>query len=84
MQQLLSRNGEDTSIELQRKEIHGARDSYGDITHGVERNTKCIDDSLSWDSNIENSFWHTLAYLDLCNGNGIIFNKEMKCSQASL
>ena len=60
--------------------FHGAGDGYtkryDDITHGVERNTKCIDDSLLWDSYIENSFWHTLAQLDLCNGNGIIFNKE--------
>ena len=60
--------------------FHAAGDGYtkrhDDIIAEVERKAKCIDDSLLWDTNIEQSFWHTIDYIILCNTNGIIFNKE--------
>ena len=35
-----------------------------------------MDDSLLWDSTIEESFWHTFDYLKHCTDNGIIFNED--------
>jgi hypothetical protein len=49
---------------------------FDDITVDVPRKAKCIDDSLLWDHSIEEAFWHTLDYLDLCAANGIVFNLE--------
>ena len=58
---------------------------FDDITAGQPRVMRCIDDSLLWDSCIENSFWHTFDYLKLCGENGIIFNKEkFVCAQSSV
>ncbi|CAL4067943.1 unnamed protein product, partial [Meganyctiphanes norvegica] len=37
---------------------------------------RCIDDTLLWDTDIERSFHHTIAYLELCGNNGIILNPE--------
>ena len=58
--------------------FHAAGDAYtrrfDDITVDFQRKAKCIDDSLLWDSTIEDAFWHTLDYLDLCSANGIVFN----------
>ena len=58
--------------------FHAAGDGYtksfDDITMDVQRKTKCIDDTLLWDSDITSSFWHTIDYIDLCASNGIVFN----------
>ena len=35
---------------------------------------KCIDDCLLWSNSIEEEFYHTAAYLDLCGKNGIVLN----------
>lgn len=60
--------------------FHAAGDAYtrrfDDITVDVPRKSKCVDDTLLWDEDIESAFWHTLQYLDLCSKSGIIFNRE--------
>lgn len=60
--------------------FHAAGDGYtrrfDDITVDIPQKTKCVDDTLLWDSNIEEPFWHTLDYLDLCCSNGVIFNPK--------
>ena len=38
--------------------------------------TKIVDDSLLWDNSIEDTFWHTLEYIELCGKNGIVFNPK--------
>ena len=60
--------------------FHGSGDGYtrrtDDITAGFPRKCKCVDDSLLHDSTIEEAFWHTIAYIILCNLNGVIFNRD--------
>ena len=60
--------------------FHASSDGYtkrfDDITSGFPRVTRCIDDSLLWDDDTANSFWHTLSYIQLCAKNGIVFNPE--------
>ena len=36
--------------------------------------TKCIDDTLLWRENLEQSFFRTCEYLTLCSNAGIVFN----------
>ena len=59
---------------------HASGDAYtrrfDDITADFERVSRCVDDSLLWNSSIEESFWHTFDYLRHCTNNGIIFNEE--------
>ena len=38
--------------------------------------TKCIDDTLLWSDNIEESFFQAVEWLDICGRNGIILNPE--------
>ncbi len=60
--------------------FHAAGDAYtkafDDITTDFNRKTKCVDDTLLWDSDIESAFWHTVDYITLCGVNGIIFNPK--------
>jgi len=44
------------------------------ITQGFPRVARCVDDSLLWDDDISNSFWHTIWYIKLCGDNGIVFD----------
>ena len=63
--------------------FHAAGDGYtrafDNITMDVKRKTKCIDDSLLWDINIEEAFWHTVEYITMCNSSGIVFNPKKFC-----
>lgn len=52
----------------------GYTKAFDDFTIDTPRKTKCIDDSLLWDSDIESSFWHTIDYITLCATNGVVFN----------
>ena len=38
--------------------------------------TKCINDTLLWDSTLEEIFFRTCQYRTLCSSHGIIFNKK--------
>ena len=42
--------------------FHASGDAYtkrfDDITSDVERKTRCIDDTILWDMNMESAFWH--------------------------
>jgi len=59
---------------------HASGDAYtrrfDDITANFERVSRCVDDSLLWDLNIEEAFWHTYDYLKHCSENGIVFNRQ--------
>ena len=58
--------------------FHTSGDGYtrrmDDITAGTERLKRCVDDSLLWDSSLEESFWHTVRYITLCGEHGVVFN----------
>ena len=60
--------------------FHGSGDGYtrrfDDITVGMTRKTRCIDDSLLWDDSVESSFWHTVDYISHCADKGIVFNPD--------
>ena len=60
--------------------FHASGDAYtkrfDDITVGQPRTARCVDDSLLWDTGIEQAFWHTFDYIKLCADNGIVFNRE--------
>jgi len=49
--------------------FHASGDAYtrrfDDFTKGIPRKTRCVDDSLLWDSDIQDAFWHTLDYIKL-------------------
>ena len=49
---------------------------FDDITRGQPRVARIVDDSILWDPDIAESFWHTFDYIKLCSDNGIIFNKD--------
>ena len=48
---------------------------YDEIIKDVPNKVKIIDDTLLYDSSIENSFFHTWDYLKLCEDNGITVNE---------
>ena len=48
---------------------------YDEIIKGVPRKIKIVDDTLLYDTNIEESFFHTWDYLALCAQNGIVINE---------
>ena len=60
--------------------FHAAGDGYtrryDDVTANVDRISKCVDDTILWDVDVESAFWHTVGYLNLCNSNGVVFNVE--------
>ena len=60
--------------------FHAAGDGYtktfGGITVDVKHKTKCIDDTIQWDSDIAKGFWHTVEYITLCASNGGVFNPK--------
>ena len=60
--------------------FHASGDAYthrfDNITSHIDRVKRCVDDSLLWDVNIEDSFWHTHEYLKHCADNGIVFNTK--------
>jgi len=47
-----------------------------EIVTNVNNLTKCVDDSLLWEDNIEASFFQAVEYLDLCGNNGITLNPK--------
>ena len=49
---------------------------YDDIIKDVPRKVKCVDDTLLYDNSIEDSFFHSWDYLQLCWEKGIVLNPE--------
>ena len=49
---------------------------FDEIIVDVERKTKCVDDTLMWDSDLEKHWWRMLDFLELLGNNGIILNKK--------
>ena len=47
---------------------------FDEIIVDIPRKTKCVDDTLLWDSSIEAAFHHTVEWLDLCGNNGVSLN----------
>ena len=47
---------------------------YDAIITDIKDKVKCVDDTLLWANDIEQSFTKTVQYLDLCGHNGIILN----------
>ena len=49
---------------------------YDEVIKDVEREVKCVDDVLLYDSGIEEAFYHTFDYLTLCAKNGVVQNRK--------
>ena len=49
---------------------------YDEVIADVERKTKCVDDTVLWDEDMETHWWRVLKFLGLCGQNGIILNFE--------
>ena len=47
---------------------------YDQFISDFKDKTKCIDDTLLWRENLEQSFFRTCEYLTLCSNAGIVFN----------
>ena len=47
---------------------------FDEIISNVKNKTKCIDDVLLWEEDIEKAFFQTCDFLTLCGENGIILN----------
>ena len=47
---------------------------FDEIVADFPQKTKCIDDTLMWSSDIEESFFQAVKWLDICGSNGIILN----------
>ena len=45
-----------------------------DITAGVHNKIKIIDDTLLYEESIEDCFFATCRYIELCAKNGVVFN----------
>ena len=51
----------------------------------MERQRRCVDDTLLYDSNIEESFYRAGQFLDTCGNNGIILNpKKFKFAETEV
>ena len=49
---------------------------YDEVAKDIPRNVKCVDDTLLYDSSIEESFYHTWDFLTLCAEKGIVINAD--------
>ena len=47
---------------------------FDDFTVDMLPRTCCINDSLLWNLNTEQSCWHTVEYIKDCAINGLVFN----------
>lgn len=49
---------------------------FDDAIQGIARKYKCVDDTLLYDSSIEEAFWHTYEFLATCATKGITLKPE--------
>ena len=54
----------------------GFNERYDAITSNFSNVERCVDDSVMWANNIQESFTQVCQYLDLCAKNGIILNPK--------
>ena len=52
---------------------------YDEIVSEIPNKTKCIDDALLWADNLEQNFFQTVQWLDVCGRHGITLNPEKFC-----
>ena len=51
---------------------------YDEILGGVQRKTKCVDDTVLWDADdgLEEHWWRMIDFLELAGSNGVVLNHE--------
>ena len=49
---------------------------YDAIIADIPRKTKCVDDTIIWDADLEEHWWRVIDYLELVGRNGVILNPE--------
>lgn len=49
---------------------------FDEIVADIPNKTKCIDDTLLWSDNLEQSFYQACQWLDICGQNGITLNPQ--------
>lgn len=49
---------------------------YNEVIKDIPHRVKCVDDTLLYDNNIKESFYHTWDYLTLCAEKGIVINAD--------
>ena len=49
---------------------------YDEVIKDIENKVKCVDDTLLWARDIEQSYFQIFEYLQVCQSNGITLNKE--------
>ena len=49
---------------------------YDEIVSEIPNKTKCIDDTIMWSQNLEESFFQAVNWLDTCGRHGIILNPD--------
>ena len=54
----------------------GFNERYSSITSFFKNVERCVDDSVMWADNIQDSFTQVCEYLDLCARNGVILNPK--------
>ena len=58
---------------------------YDEIIASINNKTKCVDDTLLWQNNLENAFHQACEYLSLCGESGITLNpKKFQFAQESV
>ena len=54
----------------------GFNERYDAITYDFKRKERCVDDTVMWADDIQDSFLQMCQYLDLCARNGIVLNPQ--------
>ena len=49
---------------------------YDEVVSHIKDKTKCVDDVLLWSDSIEQSFFQTVEWLDICGRHGITLNPQ--------
>lgn len=49
---------------------------FDEIIAEFDRKTKCVDDTVMWDSDLKEHWWRTIDFLELLGNNGVVLNPE--------
>jgi len=49
---------------------------YDEAIAGIQRKLKCVDDTLIYDYNVEDAFWHAYQFPEMCAMKGITLKPE--------